>query len=122
EWQNPARLMRALAFKRSTGESITTFRKGERKKRPFEIIKIALDVERKVLYDRINRRVDAMMEAGLMDEVIRLYPYRALKNLQTVGYQEFYEYEPFPPEGDDLNAATDKVKQHTRNYAKRQIT
>ncbi|PZF72262.1 tRNA (adenosine(37)-N6)-dimethylallyltransferase MiaA [Taibaiella soli] len=119
EIQNPARLMRALIFKRSTGKSITEFRTGERKARPFKIVKAALELPRPVLYDRINRRVDIMMEEGLLKEAEALYPKRHLKNLQTVGYSELFDFF----EGKySLDEAVDKIKQHTRHYAKRQMT
>lgn len=119
ELQNPARLIRALAFKRTTGTSIVHFRSGTVKQRPFNIIKIALDLPRAVLYERINLRVDQMMREGLWEEAIGLYPQRALKNLQTVGYTEIFECL-------DGNISKEKsielIKQHSRNYAKRQLT
>lgn len=119
EIQNPARLMRALVFKRSTGESILDYRTGHKKERPFRIIKVALELPREVLYERINYRVDEMMKQGLAEEVKALYPHRHLKNLQTVGYSELFDY----LDGKlTLNEAVDKIKQHTRNYAKRQLT
>lgn len=119
EIQNPVRIIRALSFVRSTGKSILTYRTGTKTVRPFNIIKIALDLPREVLYDRINRRVDIMMEQGLLDEVQKLYPQRHLKNLQTVGYSELFDY----IDGKyTLEEAIDKIKQHTRNYAKRQLT
>lgn len=119
EIQNPARLLRALIFKRSTGKSIIYFQSGIKKERSFRIIKIGLELPREVLYDRINSRVDGMMQEGLLDEVKQLYPLRHLKNLQTVGYAELFDYL------DDkctLDEAVEKIKQHTRNYAKRQMT
>lgn len=122
EQQNHSRLIRALAFIESTGTSILQYRSNTAKKRPFNIIKIALDLPREVLYERINRRVDMMMEQGLMNEIEALYPYRHLKNLQTVGYQEFYEQGAWPLTEVALANAVDKVKQHSRNYAKRQLT
>ena len=119
EVDNPARLLRALAFVRSTGESILRYRSGIIKQRPFNIIKMALELPREQLYDRINRRVDRMMEAGLLEEAKRFYPQRELKNLQTVGYSELFQY----LDGQcDLPAAVTLIKQHTRNYAKRQLT
>lgn len=122
ERQNHSRLIRALAFIESTGSSILQYRSNTVKERPFNIIKIALDLPREVLYARINRRVDMMMEQGLMNEIETLYPYRHSKNLQTVGYQEFYEQESWPLTQEQVAAAVDKVKQHSRNYAKRQLT
>lgn len=119
EQQNPARLIRALAFKRSNDISITQYRSGSQKERPFQIIKIGLELPRPFLYDRINQRVDIMMEQGLWQEASILYPQRHLKNLQTVGYTEIF---------DCLNGVISKeksielIKQHSRNYAKRQMT
>jgi tRNA dimethylallyltransferase len=119
EQQNPARLIRALAFKRTTGSSIVQYRSGQIKERPFEVIKIALDLPRQELYDRINRRVNVMMDRGLWEEASALYQHRQLKNLQTVGYSEIF---------DCLDGKISKeesiilIKQHSRNYAKRQLT
>lgn len=119
EIQNPVRMIRALSFIRSTGKSILNYRTGTKAPRPFNIIKIALDLPREVLYKRINHRVDIMMEQGLLDEVQKLYPQRHLKNLQTVGYSELFDY----MDGKyTLQEAVDKIKQHSRNYAKRQLT
>ena len=119
EIQNPARLLRALIFIRTTGKSITQFRTHEKKQRPFSIIKIGLELPREQLYNRINERVDHMMAQGLLDEVEKLLPYRDSKNLQSVGYAELLDY----IDGKcTLHEATEKIKQHTRNYAKRQMT
>ena len=119
EVQNPARLLRALSFVRTTGQSITRYRTQSKKQRPFRIVKVGLELPRELLYDRINHRVDAMMAQGLLAEVEKLYPYRHLKNLQTVGYAELFDY----MDGRcSLPEAVDKIKQHTRNYAKRQMT
>ena len=119
ETQNPARMLRALAFIRSTGKSIVYYRTFTKKERPFNIIKVGLDVPRAVLYERINHRVAKMMEFGLEEEVKKLLPFRHLKNLQTVGYAELFDY--FDGKC-TLAEAVDKIKQHTRNYAKRQET
>lgn len=119
EIQNPVRLLRALIFKRSTGSSITQYRTGVKKERPFNIVKVALELPREVLYDRINQRVDIMMADGLLKEAEALYDMRHIKNLQTVGYSELFEY----MDGNcTLPEAVDKIKQHSRNYAKRQLT
>lgn len=119
EIKNPARLLRALIFKRSVGESIVNYRTGEKKKRDFRIVKVGLELPREVLYERINMRVDKMMQDGLLDEVRNLYSLRHLKNLQTVGYSELFEH----IEGlYTLQEALDKIKQNTRHYAKRQMT
>ncbi|MEI8279783.1 MAG: tRNA (adenosine(37)-N6)-dimethylallyltransferase MiaA [Bacteroidota bacterium] len=119
EVKNPARLLRALIFKRSTGESIVNFRTGAKKQRNFKIIKVGLELPREVLYERINQRVDHMMAAGLLQEVEQLYPHRQLKNLQTVGYTELFDY---LDENYSLEEAVAKIKQNTRHYAKRQMT
>lgn len=119
EQQNPARLIRALAFKRSTGQSITAYRSGKAKERPFRVMKIALELPRDILYDRINRRVDQMMTAGLWEEASDLFPQRHLKNLQTVGYSEIFDCLEGRISREESIAL---IKQHSRNYAKRQLT
>jgi tRNA dimethylallyltransferase len=119
ENENPARLIRALIFKRSTGESILAYRSGTEKKRDFKAIKIGLELPREELYARINKRVETMMDNGLLDEVKSVYPQRDLKNLQTVGYSELFDH----LDGTcSLAEAIEKIKQHSRNYAKRQTT
>ncbi len=119
EITNPARLIRALVFIRSTGESIAAYRTNTKKERPFKIIKVGLELPRPQLYDRINQRVDIMMANGLEAEARGLYPFRHLKNLQTVGYVELFDY--FDGKC-TLDYAVDKIKQNSRNYAKRQLT
>lgn len=119
EMQNPQRMMRALEFVRTTGTSIRNYQRAEKKERPFEIISIGLELPRNELYERINARVDAMMAAGLLDEVKKLMPYRHLNALQTVGYRELFEY---LDGGISLEKAVEKIKQNTRHYAKRQLT
>ena len=119
EIQNPARLLRALSFVRATGTSITAYRSQTPVQRPFRIIKVGLDWPRDVLYNRINQRVDNMIAAGLIDEVRTLLPYKHLKPMRTVGYDEIFRY----LDGEwTLPQAIEKIKQHTRNYAKRQLT
>lgn len=119
EQQNRVRLMRALEMKLATGKSLIEFQKGKDVVRSFQIKKIFIDWPRELLYERINQRVDQMIEQGLLDEVKHVFPYRSLKALQTVGYQELFDH----LEGKcSLEFAVDKIKQHTRNYAKRQIT
>lgn len=119
EMQNPARMLRALGFVRANGASILTFRSGKKKKRPFEIIKIALELPRPLLYERINLRVEKMMAAGLLEEVKSLLPYRHLPPLQTVGYQELFDYLDGKT---DLETAVALIARNTRHYAKRQLT
>jgi len=119
ELNNPARLMRALEVKLSTGKSILSFQEGVKKQRNFDIFKFGIDLPREILYERINNRVDQMMEDGLLEEVMLLQQYKQYPALQTVGYSELFDF----IEGNvDLNFAIEKIKQHTRNYAKRQIT
>lgn len=117
--RNPARLQRALGFVRSTGESITKYQSGQKKERLFSVETVLLELPRAAVYDRINRRVDNMMRAGLLEEVRSLLPYRHLKSLQTVGYSEIFDYLDGAV---SLEEAVAKIKQHTRNYAKRQET
>lgn len=117
--QNPRRLMRALEIIRLTGLPYSSFRKNEPAKRNFEPIKILLNEDREHLYMRINRRVDEMMQKGLLEEARRVHPYRNLNALNTVGYKELFDHF----EGKtSLEEAVELIKQHTRNYAKRQLT
>jgi tRNA dimethylallyltransferase len=119
EMQNPQRMMRALSFVRATGVSIRKFRRRTGAERPFRIIRIGLELPRQELYDRIEQRVDLMVEAGLLQEVESLLPYRHLNALQTVGYKELFNHLDGMV---NLEEAIQMVKQHTRNYAKRQMT
>jgi tRNA dimethylallyltransferase len=119
EVQNPQRLMRALEVIMSTGESILAFRTREKKQRPFQIEKIGLQLPKEELHQHINARVDRMMQDGLLEEVKSLLPYRSLNALQTVGYTELFDH----LDGKlSLEQAVEAIKQHTRNYAKRQMT
>ncbi len=119
EQQNPQRLMRALEVLYATGNSILFYQNKTIAKRPFNIIKIGLELPREQLYKRINLRVDEMMKDGLLNEVKSLLPYRHLNALQTVGYKELFEY---LDNKIDLQKAIDLLKQNTRHYAKRQMT
>ncbi|MFL9484514.1 tRNA (adenosine(37)-N6)-dimethylallyltransferase MiaA [Chitinophagaceae bacterium LWZ2-11] len=119
EQQNPQRLMRALEMVEATGISITTFRQKKKIERPFNIIKIGLELPKPLLYHNINTRVDIMMEQGLLKEAEALIPVRELNALQTVGYRELFDY------FDDkctLEKAVEQIKINTRHYAKRQMT
>ncbi len=119
EINNPMRLMRALTFKLSTQKSIVTYRNSTIKQRNFQIEKYAIEIEKASLYEKINERVDCMIAQGLVAEAETFIPIKHFKNLQTVGYTELFSYF----DGDcDLKFAIEKIKQHTRNYAKRQIT
>jgi tRNA dimethylallyltransferase len=119
EQGNPQRLMRALEMILTTGISITQFRKSEKKVRPFKILKIGLELPREILNQRIDQRVDLMLKNGLVAEAENLYTQRNNNALQTVGYQELFDYF----EGKiNLEQAIELIKQHTRQYAKRQMT
>lgn len=119
EQENPQRLMRALEMIRSTSISITSFRKKAKKERPFNIVKIGLELPRELLNQRINQRVDLMVENGLLEEAKNLLQYRNTNALQTVGYQELFDYfDGFR----SREIAIELIKQHTRQYAKRQMT
>jgi len=117
--KNPARLIRALEVCVQTGKPYSQVRTNNRKQRPFAIHKIALNVPREELYSRINSRVEAMVEQGLEAEARAMYPFRHYTPLKTVGYREFFDY--FDGKT-DYNTAIEKIKQNSRNYAKRQIT
>jgi tRNA dimethylallyltransferase len=116
---NPHRLIRALEICRGTGQPFSSFQNKQKVVRPFKPIYILTDWDRKILYERIHQRVDVMMANGLLQEAKQFEPLRHLNALQTVGYQEFMDY--FDGQC-DLKTAVEKVKQHTRNYAKRQET
>lgn len=116
---NPARVMRALEVCLQTHMPYSRQRTGERRPRPFEIVKIGIDLPRDVLYDRINRRVDRMLADGLEAEARALYPYRELNALKTVGYREFFDYFAGRIGYDE---AVELIKRNSRRYAKRQLT
>lgn len=117
--QNPRRLQRALEVCYQTGKTFTSFRSGNVVKRDFDIKKYALLWDRKALIERIDKRVDIMMEQGLLEEAKSLYPKRHLNALNTVGYKELFAYF----DGDcTLAEAVELIKIHTRQYAKRQMT
>lgn len=117
--QNPQRMSRALEVCLATGMPYSTLRKGKAKERNFNIIKIGLNTSREILYERINKRVDQMIEMGLLDEVKNLEKHKNLNALQTVGYKELFDY--FDNKT-DLETAIDLIKQNTRKFAKRQLT
>jgi tRNA dimethylallyltransferase len=119
EIENPQRLMRALEVVMQTGNSILSYQTKTKKERPFNIIKIGLQLPRDVLYQRINSRVDIMLQEGLQKEAETLLPYQHLNALQTVGYTELFDY--FTNKI-SLDRAIELIKQNTRHYAKRQIT
>ena len=116
---NPQRMIRGLEIVLSTGKKLSSLLTASKKTRPFNIIKIGLNTDRAILYQRINDRVDRMMELGLLDEVRQLLPYRNYNALNTVGYTELFEH---LDEKTDLASAVAMIKQNTRRFAKRQLT
>ena len=119
EIQNPQRMMRALEIVESTGQSVLHFRKGNKAKRDFNIIKTGLELPKEELHRNIHVRTDKMIESGLVDEVKNLLPYKNLNALQTVGYSEIYDY---LDNKISLEKAIEQIKTNTRQYAKRQMT
>ena len=117
--KNPKRVIHALEICYMTGKTYTSFRTQKRKERPFRIIKIGLTRDRAELYNRINHRVDVMMEEGLLEEVRNVYPYRPLNSLNTVGYKEIFNYLDGTWE---LPFAIEKIKQNSRIYSRKQMT
>lgn len=116
---NPARVVRALEVCLQTGRPFSEQRTGARLPRPFELVKIGVDMPRKELYARIDQRVDHMLYEGLESEARALYPYRTLNALQTVGYREFFDFF----EGlTTYDQAVELIKRNSRRYAKRQLT
>jgi tRNA dimethylallyltransferase len=117
--QNPRRVVHALEICTMTGKTYTSFRKREKRQRPFCIIKIGLNRPREELYQRINQRVDEMMQQGLLEEAKSLYPMRQMNALNTVGYKELFDY----LEGRwPLEEAVERIKGNTRRYARKQLT
>lgn len=116
---NPQRVIRALEIIRGSGKTYSSFLNQKKKARDFDVIKIGLTAEREMIYERINQRVDVMMKNGLLEEVKKMYGFKALNALQTVGYRELFAYF----EGEyDLNFAIEEIKKNTRRFAKRQLT
>ena len=117
--KNPKRVIHALEICHMTGKTYTSYRTQSYKERPFRIIKIGLRREREELYERINRRVEIMMEQGLLEEVRSVLPYRHLNSLNTVGYKELFMY---LDEEWTLDFAIEKIKQNSRIYSRKQMT
>lgn len=116
---NYKRVLHAVEICRQTGKPYSSFRRNIRKERPFRIIKIGLTREREELCNRINLRVDQMMKDGLLDEVKRVYPFRHLNSLNTVGYKELFKF----LDGEwTLDFAVEKIKRNSRVYARKQMT
>jgi tRNA dimethylallyltransferase len=117
--QNHKRVIHALEICLMAGKPYSSLRKNEVKPRPFQIIKIGLTRDREELYERINQRVDQMMEQGFLEEARSVYPLRHLNSLNTVGYKELFAY--FSGEY-SLDLAIEKIKQNTRIYSRKQMT
>ena len=117
--KNPVRVIRALEVIRATNKTFSSLRKGFKNDFPYEVIRFSINWKREDLYDKINFRVDEMIENGLIEEVRNLYGFRKLNTLKTVGYTEIFD---FLDAKCTLTEAIEKIKQHSRNYAKRQST
>jgi tRNA dimethylallyltransferase len=117
--KNPHRLIRALEVKIYSGRSIASFRKNEKRQHAFDVVKIGLELPREELYKRIDERVDQMIADGLFEEARNLYPMRNHNALQTVGYQEIFD---FIDNKYDLAECVRLLKRNSRRYAKRQLT
>ena len=117
--KNPRRVVHALEICHQTGQTYTSFRTAEKKQRPFRIIKIGLNRERAELYDRINQRVENMMQEGLEEEARKVYPKKGLTALRTVGYKELFAY--FDGEI-DKDEAIRQIQSHSREYMRKQLT
>jgi len=117
--QNPQRMMRFLEVSIGSGKPYSSFLNQKKNTRNFTPIVIGLEAEREIMYDRINRRVDLMMQEGLLGEAKKLYPNRHLNALQTVGYRELFDYFD---EKSSLDFAIEEIKKNTRRFAKRQLT
>ena len=116
---NHKRVIHAVEICRMTGKPYSSFRTNSTKKRPFKIIKVGLTRDREELYERINSRVDSMIESGFVEEARRVYPLRHLNSLNTVGYKELFRY----IEGEwPLLVAIEKIKRNTRVYARKQMS
>lgn len=117
--RNPKRVVHALEICYMTGRTYTSFRVRRKAHRPFRIIKVGLQREREELYDRINRRVDCMMQDGWLDEARRVLPFRHCNSLNTVGYKELFKY----LDGEwELDFALEKIRRNTRVYSRKQMT
>jgi tRNA dimethylallyltransferase len=116
---NHKRLLHAVEIHQMTGKPFTSFRKNTVRERPFRILKIGINQDRKVLYERINERVDRMIESGLVEEAKGVYTHRKLNSMNTVGYKELFSY----LDGDcTMEEAIDLIKRNTRKYARKQLT
>lgn len=117
--ENPHRIIRALEVCIGSGKTYSSFKNKPKTERKFNSIKIGLKADREIIYDRINKRVDIMMQEGLLEEAKSVYPHKKLNALQTVGYRELFSY----LDGEiSLEFAIEEIKKNTRRFAKRQIT
>lgn len=117
--KNPKRIIHALEICYQTGKTYTSFRTNTKKERPFKVIKIGLDRPREELYDRINRRVLQMIDDGMIEEARKVYEYRNLNSLNTVGYKELFQYFDGTY---TLPEAIEKIQNNSRKYARKQLT
>lgn len=117
---NPVRILRALEVIRATGKPFSSFRNNNASVRPFTVKRFVIDHPREQLYERINKRVDVMIENGLFNEVKSVVQFKQSSALQTVGYKEVFDF--WDGKYATETECIDKIKQHTRNYAKRQLT
>ena len=117
--RNPKRILHALEICLMTGKPYSSFRINQAKKRPFQIIKLGLNRDREVLYNRINQRVDIMFSEGIEKEAIDLYPFRHLNSLNTVGYRELFDYFDGTI---TIEEAKERIKANSRKYARKQLT
>jgi tRNA dimethylallyltransferase len=117
--KNHMRVLKALEISIQTGKPYSTFLTDTKKERPFQILRVALDLDREILYKRINSRVEQMMEAGLLEEVRQVQHLKGYTAMKTVGYREL-----FPVlEGElSINEGVDLIKRHTRKFARKQLT
>lgn len=116
---NAKRLLHAVEVCQMTGKTFTSFRTNTIRTRPFRILKVGINQQREILYEKINQRVDKMMEAGLLEEARRVYPFKELNSLNTVGYKELFSY--FDGQC-TLEVAVDLIKRSSRKYARKQLT
>lgn len=117
--RNPRRLLKALEISYQSGRPYSSFLSQPHKQRPFHILKIGLYLPREELYNRINKRVDKMMEKGLVEEARALYPHKEVNALNTVGYKEIFDYLDLQT---SLEETIDRIKRNTRKYARKQLT
>jgi len=116
---NPKRLLHAVEVCQMTGKTFTSFRTNTIISRPFHILKIGINQQREVLYERINQRVEQMIQSGLIEEARSVYPYKNLNSLNTVGYKELFAYFDGLC---TLEEAIDLIKRNSRKYARKQLT